>query len=98
MEKGEIAHYEQFLLFPQHFQKTYTKDTLKQGHVWERVKSYRKTFICKLYNCRFYHNTRIQRKLHEEIPNDTSTLVNVPTSTRSDGVLCNPIINTFSCH
>ena len=25
--KGEIAHYEQFLLFPQCFQKTYTADT-----------------------------------------------------------------------
>ena len=25
--KGEIARYEQFLLFPQCFQKTYTEDT-----------------------------------------------------------------------
>ena len=25
--KGEIAHYEQFLLFPQCFQKTWTADT-----------------------------------------------------------------------
>ena len=25
--KGEIAHYEQFLLFPQCFQKTYAADT-----------------------------------------------------------------------
>ena len=25
--KGEIAHYEQFLLFPQCFQKTFTADT-----------------------------------------------------------------------
>ena len=30
--KGEIAHYEQFLLFPQCFQKTCTA-----GVVWERV-------------------------------------------------------------
>ena len=29
--KGEIAHYKQFLLFPQCFQKTCTADTLKQG-------------------------------------------------------------------
>ena len=36
--KGEIAHYEQFLLFPQCFQKTCTADTLKPGLVWERVK------------------------------------------------------------
>ena len=27
--KGEIAHYEQFLLFPQCFQKTCTADKLK---------------------------------------------------------------------
>ena len=26
-EKGEIARYEQFLLFPQYFQKTCTSDT-----------------------------------------------------------------------
>ena len=36
--KGEIAHYEQFLLFPQCFQKTHTADMSKQGLVWERVK------------------------------------------------------------
>ena len=33
---GEIARYEQFLLFPQCFQKTCTADTLK-GLVWERM-------------------------------------------------------------
>ena len=27
MGKGEIACYEQFLLFPQYFQKTFTADT-----------------------------------------------------------------------
>ena len=27
VEKGEIARYEQFLLFPQYFQKTYSADT-----------------------------------------------------------------------
>ena len=36
--KGEITRYEQFLLFPQCFQKTCTTDTLKPGLVWERVK------------------------------------------------------------
>ena len=35
--KGEIARYEQFLLFPLRFQKTCTADTLKPGLVWERV-------------------------------------------------------------
>ena len=37
--KGEIARYEQFLLFPQCLQKTSTADTLKSGLVWERVKN-----------------------------------------------------------
>ena len=36
--KGEIALYEQFLLFPQCFQKTCLADTYKPGLVWERVK------------------------------------------------------------
>ena len=35
--KGELAHYEQFLLLPQSFQKTCTADILKEGLVWERV-------------------------------------------------------------
>ena len=39
-DKGEIAHYEQFLLFPQCFQKTCTADMEKPGLVWERVKHY----------------------------------------------------------
>ena len=33
--KGEIAHYEQFLLIPH---KTCAADTYKQGFVWERIK------------------------------------------------------------
>ena len=36
--KGEIAHYEQFLLFPQCFQKACTADKWKKGLVWERFK------------------------------------------------------------
>ena len=36
--KGEIAHYEQFLLFPWCFQKTFTADKQKQRHVWKWVK------------------------------------------------------------
>ena len=35
--KGEIARHEQFLFFPQCFQKTCTEDTYKPGLVWERV-------------------------------------------------------------
>ena len=36
--KGEIARYEQFLLFPHCFQKTLSADTKKPGFVWQRVK------------------------------------------------------------
>ena len=39
--KGETAHYEQLLLFPQCFQKTYTADMQKQGLVWESVDQFR---------------------------------------------------------
>ena len=35
--KGEIAHYEQFLLFPQCFQKAYFPETSKGVIVWEWV-------------------------------------------------------------
>ena len=37
MGKGEIARYEQFLLFPQYFLETCTADTYKQGLLWEKV-------------------------------------------------------------
>ena len=36
--KGEITRYEQFLFFPQCFQKTVTADLLKQKLVLERAK------------------------------------------------------------
>ena len=35
---GEIVHFEEFLLFPQCFEKTCTADTQKPGLVSERVK------------------------------------------------------------
>ena len=38
MGKGQIACYEQFLFFPQLFQKTCTADTEKPGLAWEMVK------------------------------------------------------------
>ena len=37
MGKGEIARYEQFLLFPQCFQKSCTADMLKPGLAWESI-------------------------------------------------------------
>ena len=36
--KGEIARHEQFLLFPQYFQRTCNADTFKPGCAWERAK------------------------------------------------------------
>ena len=39
MEKGEIARDEQFLFFPQCFQKSSTTNIYKPGLIWERVKS-----------------------------------------------------------
>ena len=38
VEKGKIARYEQFLLFPQCSLKPFTGDTLKAEIVWERVR------------------------------------------------------------
>ena len=38
MGKGEIAHYEQFLLFPQCFQKAYFPGASKGVIVWQWVK------------------------------------------------------------
>ena len=44
--KGEIARYEQFLLFPQCFQKTCTADTSKPGFVRERVNCWLHRVFC----------------------------------------------------
>ena len=41
MEKGEIAHFEQFHLFPQCFPKTFSFDVLKWVYVEEKVKYHR---------------------------------------------------------
>ena len=38
--KGEIARYEQFLLFPQYFQKACFPGVSKGVIVWEWIKSY----------------------------------------------------------
>ena len=40
MGKGEIARYEQSLLFPRCFHKIRTADMYKAGLVWERVNGY----------------------------------------------------------
>ena len=58
MGKREIAHYEQFLLFPLCFQKTYTADTYKPGLVWERVKELRFPIFSILLISREVHNPR----------------------------------------
>ena len=52
--KGQIAPYQQFLLFPQCFQKTYTPDMYSPGLVWERVKKERPGFslMTTMFLCR----------------------------------------------
>ena len=43
VEKGEIARYEQFLLFPQYFQKACFPEASKGVIVWEWVNPFPKT-------------------------------------------------------
>ena len=45
VEKGEIAHYKNFLLFPQCFQKICNTDMYKAGLIWERVKRVKILFV-----------------------------------------------------
>ena len=45
---GEIACYEQFLLFPQCFQKACFPPASKGVIVWEWVKEWKETHICNL--------------------------------------------------
>ena len=60
--KGEIARYEQFLLFPQCFQKACFPGASKGVIVWERVKrtpaSSLQCGIC-LLNCELRYRTNI---------------------------------------
>ena len=56
--KGEIARYEQFLLFPLCFQRTCTTDTSKSGLAWERVK---KQNILALYAVKAFINDSISQ-------------------------------------
>ena len=44
--KGEIAHYEQFLLFPLCFQKACFPEASKGVIVWEWVNSYISVVVC----------------------------------------------------
>ena len=57
--KGKIARYEQFLLFPQCFQKTSTADTKKAALVWERVNGLQKP-LSREKSLKFCHMVRDQ--------------------------------------
>ena len=46
MEKGEIAHFEQFHLFPQCFPEVFFFDVLKRVYMEERVKFTKRTMLC----------------------------------------------------
>ena len=48
--KGEIARFEQFLLFPQCFQKTCSADMKKPWLVWERAN------LCQPFETKKYFN------------------------------------------
>ena len=69
VRKGEIARHEQFLLFPQCFQKTSVADTLKPGLVSERDNEIR------IPNSRLHNwtikNHRLSRFLSEGPMQDT---------------------------
>ena len=54
VEKGEIAHYEQFLIFLQCYQKTCTANTYKQGLVLESVKTDRKNLDVAVSKYHYY--------------------------------------------
>ena len=66
--KGEIAHYEQFLLFPQCFQKAVFQRASKGVTVWEWVKTNQDKFIRtkkfitlpSSYNPSFWHTKAIK--------------------------------------
>ena len=62
MGTGEIAHYEQFLLFPLCFQKTgnVTADTSKPRLLWERVNA-----LLEFYSKRFSPHAQKENKSQE---------------------------------
>ena len=64
--KGEIAHYEQFLLFQQCFQKTCTTDTYKPGLIWERVKLLIVTYRIE-HIVRYKYGTRMMGKIFQKV-------------------------------
>ena len=74
MGKGEIARYEQFLLFPPCFQKTCTADKQKPGLVWERVFSwlvalpFNATLTVKIIE-RVFNDRKLTKDLHRETLN-----------------------------
>ena len=64
MGKGEIARYEQFLLFPQCFQKARFPGAAKGVIVWEWVKGYSHSLfgLSLSFICLFLHYENIEIK------------------------------------
>ena len=58
VEKGEIAHYEQFFLFPQCFQKTSIADTLNQGLFGKGLTNE----MCMFCHCRYQNVEEKERQ------------------------------------
>ena len=68
--KGEIARYEQFLLYPQCFQKACFPGASKGVIVWEWVKvsSSSKTSLDTLLNSKQFHKlTTLKEKAHKNL-------------------------------
>ena len=68
MGKGEIAHYEQFLLFPQCFQRAYFPEVSKGVTVWEWVNDLKKRELT------LYHTNHLLHVLFDEFQNSLESL------------------------
>ena len=61
--KGEIARYEQFLLFPQCFQKGYFPRASKGVIVWEWVNTYCSLKVTRLYDYMYSFRRRCKETI-----------------------------------
>ena len=67
MGKGEIAHHEQFLLFPQCFQKACFPGASKGVIVWELVKEYARYTVQEIEELSGIHSSSVLKILRERL-------------------------------
>ena len=67
MGKGEIAHHEQFLLFPQCFQKACFPGVSKGVIVWELVKEYARYTVQEIEELSGIHSSSVLKILRERL-------------------------------